>query len=119
MLNLFPNRDYIQSFMKNRTSRHNLVATPTETHAKTPTWRLVWYRGRRGSGDREVRRPEWMRRSGERSGRFRHVRVWGLTKLSKVLGEDIMSSRGSCLLFDTLQLAGPRARVLTSSPLVW
>jgi hypothetical protein len=34
-----------------------------------------------------------MRRSGERSGRFRRVRVWGLTKHSKVLGEDIMSSR--------------------------
>ena len=56
LLNLLPNRDYIQSFMKNRTSRHNLVASPTETHAKTPTWRFVWYRGTRGSGLRGPQR---------------------------------------------------------------
>ena len=81
----FPNRGYIQKLMKKRTSRQNRVARPTETHANPPTWGPVWYCRTRGSGDRERRRLEWMRRSGERRGR--------LTKRSKVLGEDIMSSR--------------------------
>ena len=51
----FPNRDYVQKLMKNLTSRQNRVASPTETHATTPTWGPVWYRRTRGSGDRERR----------------------------------------------------------------
>lgn len=51
----FPNRDYVQKLMKNLTSRQNRAASPTETHATTPTWGPVWYRRTRGSGDRERR----------------------------------------------------------------